>query len=130
MLQRYVNNIPEAKRCGVFDILSVADCRNSGQFNSLTRRGRRSLVDQTPVEENPRFQSSLARDADLRNNSITEELALPPEPEAVTSAVQDNNTVVPEVRTRLDVETQDERIEGLEAVMAKLQRTLKVKTVS
>ncbi len=87
-------------------------------------------MDQTPVEENPRFQSSLARDADLRNNSITEELALPPEPEAVTSAVQDNNTVVPEVRTRLDVETQDERIEGLEAVMAKLQRTLKVKTVS
>ena len=86
-------------------------------------------MDQTPVEDKPRFQSSLARDADSRNNSITEELALPPEREAVTSVVQDNNTVVPEVRTRLDVETQDERIEGLEAVMAKLQRTLKVNIV-
>ena len=100
----------------------VSDCSNSGQFQTLGRRGRRS-VDQSFPEDNPEHPLHLhhtpladaATGGDYLNNSI----------------LQDRLNERPSLHLGdghrdMEIERQDERIEGLEATVAKMQRTLKV----
>lgn len=88
------------------------ECSNAGQFNTITRRTRRSL-DQSYPEDSPSFGYasilSLEATAHFNNSIVQEDVASPPTQSHVDSSEQ-----------------QDERIEGLESVMAKMQRTIRV----
>ena len=98
------------------------DCSNSGQFQTLGRRGRRS-VDQSFPEANPQHPLhahhaallETSNDGDFLNNSIVQD----------RSSGRPSLHVIDDDR-HIETEQQDERIEGLEATVAKMQRTLKV----
>jgi len=98
------------------------DCSNSGQFQTLGRRGRRS-VDQSYPEDHPDYAGSsplstlvtLSADKDFWNNSI-------PHEEQTSSG---RASQVDDDDRHIEIEQQDERIEGLEAMMARMQRVLK-----
>ena len=101
-------------RCDWFQILSFIECSNAGQFNTITRRTRRSL-DQSYPEDSPSFGYasilSLEAAAHYNNSIVREDDAAPP---LVHQSHVDSS------------EQQDERIEGLESIMAKMQRTIRV----
>ena len=93
------------------------ECSNAGQFNTITRRTRRSLEQSYP-EDSPSFGYasilSLEATAHYNNNSIVQE------------EVASSRITQPPLMHVDSSEQQDERIEGLESIMAKMQRTIRV----
>ena len=101
----------------------ATECSSAGQFNSITRRSRRSL-DHSYPEDRP-FGYATASIFSNFNNSVSEEQ----EPSDDWSS-SSRKRVIPadDDDDRHGSEKQDERIEGLEAIVAKMQRTIKVKS--
>lgn len=105
----------------------LTDCSSGGQFNSITRRTKRSL-DQSFVEDKYHFgydfDAALSGTTDgYFNNSIPADIYSPP------GKNSDKKFLEPLQEQMERFEHQDERIEGLEAMISKMQRTIKVKNV-
>lgn len=110
----------------------TTECSNAGQFNSITRRTRRSLEHSYPEDRPDSFgyaSSVFSVEAALYNNSLPADDVHHHHHHHTTSSSNGGRRKAS--KTHQDVkeqrsEQQDERIEGLEAVVAKMQRTIKV----
>lgn len=98
------------------------ECSNAGQFNSITRRTRRSL-DHSYPEDKPAYGEASVLSITSSTSDSFYNNSIPGDEEPVSS----RKRVDPQVfrQQAQQSEQQDERIEGLEAMMAKMQRTLK-----
>lgn len=101
----------------------MTECSNAGQFNSITRRTRRSL-DHSYPEDKPAYGEASVLSITSSTSDSFYNNSIPGDEEPVSS----RKRVDPQVfrQQAQQSEQQDERIEGLEAMMAKMQRTLKV----
>ena len=100
------------------------ECSNAGQFNSITRRNRRS-IDQSYPEDRPSYGEASILSLTASTGGFYNNNSIPVDEEPISSHKRVHDTEV--LRQQVDQsDKQDERIEGLEAMVAKMQRTLKV----
>lgn len=96
------------------------ECSSAGQFNSITRRNRRSIEHSYP-EDKPASFGYATSIFSVYNNSIPED-----DNGALSLSNSRKNVLPPAEEDHEGSDKQDERIEGLEAIVAKMQRTIKV----
>ncbi len=105
--------------------MKILECSNAGQFNSITRRNKRSL-DQSYPEDKPSYGEASILSITTSTGGFYNNNSIPGDDEPVSSRRRVDTQVF---RQQVDSsDKQDERIEGLEAMVAKMQRTLKVYT--